>query len=393
MSLVATPPLWAAPTAPADSAPLPDTASVIIVGAGLAGCATALLLAEAGWAPIVLDTRSAPGQGISSRDTGLASPVLNDPPHRLISALGEEVAAHVVRFAQASLALSEELGLLSRTGVLMAAGLPQETEQHGADAQALKTLGIEADAWSPEEVAERTGAEAFGPGLWLPSGGLIARDGAAGLATRAHAAGAVFVLGTTVTGLSSDGAGTVVQTSAGQIHTDVVVLAAGAGLAHVAPWFEDKSYPVRAQLLATPGLSAPLPFPIRTQLGHAALVPGPSSHLVATGCRWATPHLEAGEADDSVVSPAVHGKLSELTKRHRPDAGDPTHQWTGIMAFTCDGLPLLGPIPGRSRIISCSGFAGHQATLGLGAARAIADGLLGQSHIEVPDPFGLSRFV
>ena len=393
MPLVATPPVWGEGHASVTSVPLPDQAQVVIVGAGLAGTAAALFLAEAGWAPLVIEARPAPGRSLSGRDTGLAMPVLNDTPHRLIAALGADMASEVVRFAQASLDLSESLQLLDRTGALMAAGMPQETEQHPVDAEALNTLGITAEPWAPEEVAARTGTAEFGPGLWVPSAGLLARDAATRLATKAQTAGARFVLSTPVTGLHSDGAMTTVHTSSGSTDADVVILATGAQLAQVDPWFEDKCYPVRTQLLATEPLESALPFPIRTQLGHAQLVPGPEQCLISSGCRWATPHLEAGEADDTIVSVQVHDKLTQLTLRHRPDASAPTHQWAGIMAFTCDGLPLLGPIPGRSRIISCTGFAGHQATLGLGAARAIADGLLGQSHIHVPDPFALSRFV
>jgi len=373
--------------------PLPAHAQVVVVGAGLAGSAVALFLAEAGWAPVVLEARCGPGHALSGRTTGLSLPVLNDTPHRLITALGESGAAQVVRFSQASLALGVSLGLLEQTGALMAAGIPQETAQHPVDAQALQQLGITAERWTAEEVAARSGCAGFGPGLWVPEGGIMASDPATQLALRAEAAGARFVFDVPVTGLGSDGASTQVRTESGSIATDVVILATGHRLPQIDSWFEDKTYPVRTQLLATPPLQASLPFPIRTQLGHAQLVPGPDQRLVSTGCRWATPHLEAGEADDSVVSPAVHDKLWELTARHRPGAAAPTHQWAGIMCFTCDGLPLLGPIPGRSRILSCAGFAGHQATLGLGAARAIADGLLGEDHIEVPDLFSLARFV
>ncbi len=393
MSLVATPPLWGEVTPAVDSVDLPDRAEVLIVGAGLAGCATALLLAEAGWAPVVVEARGAPGAGISSRDTGLCMPVMNDTPHRLIAALGVESAIEVVRFAQQSLGLSRDQGLLDPSGVLMAAGIPQEVEQHQVDVEAIEKLGISHETWSPEEVAKRTDTAAFGPGIWVPEGGRIARDACRQLAARAQAAGARFVLDTQVTDLGGQGADPVVQTAHGAVAADVVILAAGAGIAQIEPWFEDKSYPVRTQLLATPPLDSPLPFPIRTQLGHAQLIPGPEKRMVASGCRWATAHLEAGEADDTVVSPAVHAKLSELVSRHRPDGAAPTHQWTAIMNFTCDGLPLLGPIPGRSRVISCAGFAGHQATLALGAARAVADGLLGESTIEVPELFELARFV
>ncbi len=393
MSLVATDAIWPQPVARTSAPPLPEQTSVVIVGAGLAGCAIALLLAEAGWAPVVLEARLAAGLGLSGRDTGMAMPILNDTPHRLIAALGEESAIEVVRFTQESLRLSTQRAIFQRSGVLMAAGMPQETEQHPIDTEALKALGIPAEGWTPSEVASKSGARDFGPGLWIAEGGIIDRDAPDQLREMAHKAGAHFCFDTEVTGLRGQGADNIIQTTKGNIQADVVILATGASLAQIEPWFTDKSYPVRTQLLASAPLQNPLPFPIRTQLGHAQLVPGPEERLVSSGCRWATAHLEAGEADDTVVSEAVHNKLSELTLRHRPDAGAPTHQWSGIMGFTCDGLPLLGPIPGRSRVIACTGFAGHQAAMAMGAARAIADGLLGEQNIEVPKLFELARFV
>ena len=60
--------------------PLPAHAHVVVVGAGLAGTAVALFLAEAGWAPVVLEARSSPGHALSGRATGLGLPVLTDTP-------------------------------------------------------------------------------------------------------------------------------------------------------------------------------------------------------------------------------------------------------------------------------------------------------------------------
>ena len=393
MSLVATEPLWAPAGATLRSAPQPERAQVLIVGAGLAGSALALFLAEAGWEPVVLEAGPAPGQRISGRDTGLMMPVLNDTPHRLIAALGVDGARGVVDFSKASIELATALGLSSGEGALMAAGIPQEVQQHGADRDALIALDIHADAWTPEQVAEASGCEGFGPGLWLSAGKRLVHDAASQLSLRAEAAGAQFVFDCTVTGLGGSGSDTEVLTRFGPIAADLIILACGHHLPQIEPWFQDKTYPVRTQLLATRPTAEPLLFPIRSQLGHAHIIPGPENQLIASGCRWATPHLEAGETDDTVVSEAVHSKLSQLLKRHRPDAPPIDHQWSAIMTHTCDGLPLLGPIPGQSRVVCCGGFAGHQATLGLGAARAVADGLLDEDHLSVPDLFSLARFV
>ena len=96
MSLVATSPVWAAPSEGVDGVALPEKTEVLIVGAGLAGAALALMLAEAGWAPVVVEARQSPGDGISGRDTGMALPVLNDTPHRLIAATQQLLEEFVI---------------------------------------------------------------------------------------------------------------------------------------------------------------------------------------------------------------------------------------------------------------------------------------------------------
>ena len=66
-----TDPWWweaARPMAPSDD-PLPETAEVVIVGAGYTGLSAALTIAERGRQVAVLDSL-APGEGASSRNAG-----------------------------------------------------------------------------------------------------------------------------------------------------------------------------------------------------------------------------------------------------------------------------------------------------------------------------------
>ena len=37
----------------------------------------------------------------------------------------------------------------------------------------------------------------------------------------------------------------------------------------------------------------------------------------------------------------------------------PTHEWTGIMAFSRDDLPWVGPVPGHARLYICAGYTGN----------------------------------
>src|SRR5205807_2055998 len=53
-----------------------------------------------------------------------------------------------------------------------------------------------------------------------------------------------------------------------------------------------------------------------------------------------------------------------------------THRWAGIMGFTPDSLPLVGPVPGRSGLFVCGGYTGHGLGFAFNAARRLVGLLL-----------------
>jgi glycine/D-amino acid oxidase-like deaminating enzyme len=59
------------------------------------------------------------------------------------------------------------------------------------------------------------------------------------------------------------------------------------------------------------------------------------------------------------------------------------------MAFTPDGLPLIGPLDPDRRVWFCGGFNGHGMSLARRCARACAVEMLDGER----SPFPLSRFV
>jgi len=104
--------------------------------------------------------------------------------------------------------------------------------------------------------------------------------------------------------------------------------------------------------------------------------------------------MEVGETDDSQINPIVDTRLKGFLHQHWPDlkAIPITHQWTGIMTFSCDGLPIIGPLPGRPRIIACGGFGAYSPSLSLRAAQAVVDGVTTGESSGVPTCFGTQRF-
>ena len=113
------------------------------------------------------------------------------------------------------------------------------------------------------------------------------------------------------------------------------------------------------------------------------------------GCRWATPHLEVGESDQTVIVAEIDQKLHSAALQYGPKlATAPTeYRWTAIMGFSCDGLPLVGPLPGRNDMLACCGFHEQTTTMGLRSAELIVQGLLEGSQPRIPTRFQPMRFL
>ena len=54
-------------------------------------------------------------------------------------------------------------------------------------------------------------------------------------------------------------------------------------------------------------------------------------------------------------------------------------RWTGIIGWSCDGLPHVGPIPGKRRQFVCAGFSGHGLTQTFLCGQAVAHMVRGEA--------------
>ena len=106
--------------------------------------------------------------------------------------------------------------------------------------------------------------------------------------------------------------------------------------------------------------------------------------FVIGGMRWSVPGEELDTVDDSVVNPAISDNLRAYVARHFPAlAGlEFPHAWTGIMAGTPDGLPLVGPLPQNPGQFALLAFNGYGLSFAYLAAKNLADAILdtGEQH-------------
>ncbi|MEC8192330.1 MAG: FAD-binding oxidoreductase [Myxococcota bacterium] len=362
------------------SSPIPARTEVVVLGAGLTGLSIAQRLRAIGVDTVVVDARPKVGAGMATRGTGVASIQLLDPPFRLIEAVGLDRATEIVRFSAEGVA---EWGCnLRQTGVAYATKGSQESGEVARNLAAMEQLGVAARPWSSETA---TGLSA---GWIQPDGGTI--DLQTEVARLAR--GLTICTECRVVDVGEEGFDASVRLLNGsRIRCDLVVMTGGA---HVTPWAADKFYTVRHQALATEPVSRIADAPIYIQYGYTGVRQLPDGAVMISGCRWATPHLEVGETDDTVVNKKVHHSLKGFLHRHWPELTDAaiSHQWSGIMTFSCDGLPIIGPLPGRPRVIACGGFGAHSASLSLRAARAVVEGIETGRPASMPDCFSPQRF-
>ncbi|MEL6342005.1 MAG: FAD-dependent oxidoreductase [Myxococcota bacterium] len=375
---------------------LPATIDVLIIGGGLAGLSAAAMLAEAGVRVALIEARDRLAASISGRAHGNALVGLADDPLRLKRAIGETATREILQFSLQNLDMIDEMGLLDRTGCL-AATLFDEVKEVEDIVDTSSALGLPATLWSAERVNDTLHGIGFGPGRFTPAEGRL--DPAAlsqRLADRARAAGAVLATHARLVDTRDTPNGVVATLHTGQtLSAEILVLAAGWSLQQLDPWLGDKLYPVRTQMMRLTAPPDRFATACTAQYGFTFWRQFDASSVVFGGCRWVTPEMEAGETDDTVVSPRIAEMQRKVLQQRFPDlaAHPPIDAWTGIMTFSCDGLPIVGPIPGRPRYVVCAGFNGRQTGLAVRAARAITDGILRGRADGVPRYFTPGRFV
>lgn len=224
--------------------------TIIVVGAGVVGCAIAYELASRGASVRIVDTR-APGQGATRASAGMLAPYVEGHLPALRT-LGVRSLALYDRFVDRVVEESGEPVEYERSGTLQVALDPGEREELIALARTLAEAGV-GHAWF-----DAADARAFEPGLSERVAGALHVNGqgyvAAGALTRALATAAArrgAALTTTRVESVEGGDTPRVVTATETLPADAVVIAAGtwAGAFEQPPRQPGHVTPIRGQIL------------------------------------------------------------------------------------------------------------------------------------------------
>jgi glycine oxidase len=359
---------------------------VTIVGGGIIGCAVAHALAARGAEVRIVDMRGA-GKGATQASAGILAPYIEGHIEALL------------RLGVNSLALYDDF--VAR--VSADAGQPIEYERSGSlhvasDEATAMELAVTARRFAHGDVAHELmpGREALRleaalspriiSALLLPQHGYV-RVGelTAALLAAAVGRGAALIVAN-VDAIAANGGSCVVQSSAGRLESDAVVVAAGSWSGRVAP-LTPPVRPVRGQLLHLRFEQRPV----------SRVVWGPDCYLVPwhDGSLLVGATVEEAGFDETATVTGVSDLLKSSAELLTavPQARFDTVR-VGLRPGTPDELPLIGPSSTMPGVYYATGHYRNGVLLSPLTAKLLADLVLDgrrDPDLELvrPDRFGL----
>ena len=370
-------------------------AEVLILGAGIAGCALAYHLAQRHVGPVVVFDPRTPGAGATGRAAGIVTEQLwnrwdvdvtreSKEQYAALSARWDPSAYTVngfVRWARGSDAQSVLATTVSR----------------------LREWGVSIDDLDAPELRERVPWGRFDD---QHRGIFSARDAVVTPSTMgeiyaegARQGGVEFLLGTPMTSWGRQGGEWELGTGDRRVRADAAVVAAGAwskallrAIGHPLPLA-----PYRTQAAVLRPARGPEVFPSVHDIdvdvyarpeARGRLLAGDGTRLVEVD-----PETFLSGADEEFV-----GHLAETFGNRFPGWADAelVRAWAGVCTSTPDRRPLVGAVPGAERLFVIVGFNGYGVMraggVSLRLAELLASGGTGDRETERLHPVRPGRF-
>lgn len=381
-------PYWwdAAPPIPMPQQPLPRSADVVIVGAGLTGLNAALPLARAGRHVVILD-REEVGFCASRRNAGYLGRTFKKSFRALTEAKGVEHAATVYRELDA--ALRTVLGVVAderidchavRCGRFIGANAPAHYEEMAREYDAIhRNLGFEFHMVPRGEQRTELASDLYHGGVVLPDLGSI-HPGLyhRGLVERALSAGVAIHSRTEVLSLDAEADGVRITTGRGTLTAGDVIVATNGYTPKQFSWHARRVISFTGYMAATEILTDNL---FKTLIPNRRTVLDSNMNIDFVRPAPDSARILVGGSTGARLSgtDAIADRLRQILRRILPQLAEVrfSHVWSGQCAATFDMMPHLGH-DGHIWFGMGYNFAG--LPMGTYFGRKIAQRILGQAE-------------
>ncbi len=344
-------------------------ADVIVIGAGVVGCAIAFELAARGRRVLVVDMRRA-GAGASRASAGILAPYVEGHHSAALRAVGLRSLALYPEFVARVVAAAGLAVEFSTSGTLEIAVDDADVGRLQHSAAALSAAGVP-NTWmdgSRARTLEPTLDAGIRGALHIPVHATVHVPAfTAACAAAAVAAGAIVHDSVSVSGFSSEPDGIVVHTTQGDLRATEAVLAAGS-------W---------SGALAPPGAEAAPIRPVRGQLVHLQADPGAVGHVLwgrdvylvpwHDGAVFVGATSEDVGFDERTTATGVQGLLASALALAPGLAGAAfVEARAGLRPGTDDSLPFIGRSAVLPGLVYACGHFRNGALLAPLTARLVA---------------------
>ena len=334
--------------------------SIVVVGGGLVGLSAAWHLRRADpVARVTVLERAVTGAGASGASAAGVRAMGRDPAERAMA------LASLARWPELDRELEGSTGYRRGGGLRVAESEAEHAQAH-ADVVAQRADGVPVavvDARQVREIAPELAPAVVGGVHCAIDGQADAPATVQAFTVAARRLGVRIDEGVAVASILTERGRVcgVALSDGARVPCDVVIVAAGAWTSTLLASVGVR-VPLTARglqmLLTDPGPQSLMPVVSRVagQLSLKQLADG--AYLIGGGWPGDIPGDSAsrGRVIDDSVSASFSLARSVYTPLQRRAVAQ---SWVGIEAFTPDGLPILGPVPGIEGLLVAAGFSGH----------------------------------
>ena len=182
-----------------------------------------------------------------------------------------------------------------------------------------------------------------------------------------------------------------IHTDRGAVRCKKVVVATNGYIGSLIPALADKIRPIRNHVLVT----SPAPWLLKDgsrcgmggQNGFAYWIQREDGRIVLGGFRDREPGCGVDQADDSkeAEDPQARAAIRSFLWDHFDLGGaEPPvcieQEWTGIIGWSCDDMPWVGPLPGQPGIFVCAGYCGSGLSRAFACGVTVAEMICGEAQ-------------
>jgi len=348
-----------------------SSAEVVILGAGIAGCALAYHLAEHHVSPVVLYDPRTPGAGATGRAAGIVTEQLwNRWDVDVTRESKEQYAALSTRWDPTAYTVNGFVRWARGPGAIGAL--------EGAVGR-LRSWGVDVRELDAAQLVERVPWGRFDDdprAVWSPADAVVTPSSMGEIyAEGARQGGVEILLGSPMDSFAQVSGRWELGTGARNVRATIAVVAAGAWSKQL---FRSIGCPLplapyRTQAAVLRPTSGPVMFPSVHDVDVDVYArPEANGRLLAgdgTRLEEVDPETFQSGADESFVT-----HLAQTFEQRFPAWADAelVRAWAGVCTSTPDRRPLVGPVPGADGLYAVVGFNGFGVMRAGGVARRLA---------------------